>query len=332
MVVNAGRVLITGGSGFIGAALSRRLVAEGRAVRAAVRSAAKCARLPQGVSAVIVPEVGPQTDWSEALDGVADVVHLAARVHAPHDSGRGSQEGYFRINIGGTARLARAAADAGIRRLVLLSTIKVHGEGGLNPYAETDREAPRGPYAVSKLEAENALREIARRSRLEAVVLRPPLVYGPGVGANFLRLIQCVERRIPLPLARVDNRRSLIFIENLVDAILACLDVEKAAGRTYLVGDAESPSTPQLITRIAGFLGVAPRLFSFPSSLLRPAAALIGQAQEADRLLGSLAADTTRIQRELNWRPTHSLSEGLDATIAWYRGARTAFPTAAATD
>jgi nucleoside-diphosphate-sugar epimerase len=320
VVVSAERLLITGCSGFIGRALSRRCLAERRAVTGAVRSASKSAGLPEGVAGVIVPEVGPHTDWHAALEGVTEIVHLAARVHALHDSGRNAQEDFFRINIAGTARLARAAAEAGIRRMVFLSTIKVHGEGGQTTYSETDPEAPQGPYAVSKQEAETVLREISRRSRLETVVLRSPLVYGPGVGANFLRLIRLVERRVPLPIASVSNRRSLIFVENLVDAILACLRAEKAAGRTYLVADAESPSTPQLISQIAALLGVAPRLFAFPPLLLRLAGSLAGKEKEAGRLLGSLAADTSRIQQELKWRPRFSLAEGLAATIAWYRG------------
>jgi nucleoside-diphosphate-sugar epimerase len=230
-----------------------------------------------------------------------------------------SKDEYFRVNIAGTARLARAAADAGVRRMVFLSTVKVHGEGREKPYSEADGAAPQGYYALSKQEAENILREVSRRSRLETVVLRPTLVYGPGVGANFLRLIQLVERRVPLPFACVFNRRSLIFVENLVDAILACLRNPEAAGKTYLVADDESPSTAELITHIAEFLGVPAKLFSFPPFLLRIAADLCGKKKDADRLLGSLIADTSKMQREIGWHPRFSLREGLRQTVDWYR-------------
>ncbi len=202
--------------------------------------------------------------------------------------------------------------------MVFLSTIKVHGESREEPYTEADGTGAQDPYSISKLEAENALREISRRSQLETVVIRPPLVYGPEVGANFLRLIQLVERRVPLPFASVSNRRSLIFVENLVDAILSCLREPKAAGKTYLVADAESPSTAELITQIAEFLGAPPKLFSFPPYLLRRAAAFFGKQKEADRLLGSLSADTSRIRKEIGWSPKFVQREGLSATVEWY--------------
>jgi nucleoside-diphosphate-sugar epimerase len=288
------------------------------AVKGVVRSVSKSLSLPTGVAPVIVPEIGPQTDWSEAMEGVDEVVHLAARVHQIDDSNRKSKDAYFHVNIAGTARLARAAADSGVRRMVFISTIKVQGEGRERAYSEADDPAPRGPYAVSKHEAEKVLREVSRRSRLETVVLRPALVYGPGVGANFLRLIKLVERRVPLPFASVSNRRSMIFVENLVDAILAGLREPKAAGKTYLVADDESPSTPQLIKQIAEFMGIEAKLLSFPPALLRSAGILFGNKQEFDRLLGSLVADTSKIRREIGWRPKFSQREGLRATIGWY--------------
>jgi nucleoside-diphosphate-sugar epimerase len=268
------------------------------------------------VEPTIVHDIGSDTDWTGALDGVSEVVHSAACVHIRR---RSTQDDYFRINTNGTACLARAAAASGVRRMVFLSTIKVHGEGREQAYSEADRAVPRGPYAASKHAAELALKEISDRSRLETVVLRPPLVYGPGVGANFLRLIRILDRQLPLPLASVSNRRSMIFVDNLVDAILACLREPKAAGRTYLVADEESPSIPDLIARLAGFLGAPARLFATPPPLLRLAGTLAGKREETDRLLGTLVANTSRIQQELAWRPRYSLSEGLKATIAWYR-------------
>ena len=317
--MSGGCTLITGCSGFIGRALSKRCIEERRTVKGTTRSVFKSKFIPEGVYPIIVKDFGPQTDWSEALEGVNEVVHLAARVHEMDNSNLTSKDEYFRVNIAGTARLARAAADAGVRRMVFLSTIKVHGEGREEPYTEADSTAAQDPYSFSKVEAENALREISLRSQLETVVLRPPLVYGPEVGANFLRLIQLVERRVPLPFACVFNRRSLIFVENLVDAILTCLRQPEAAGKTYLVADAESPSTPEMITQIAEFLGVPAKLFSFPPFLLRIAADLCGKKRDADRLLGSLIADTSKIQREIGWHPRFSLREGLRQTLDWYR-------------
>jgi nucleoside-diphosphate-sugar epimerase len=319
VVVSRHRLLITGCNGFIGRALSQRCLAEGMAVRGTIRSAPTSTRLPHGVESIIVPDIGPDTDWSGALSGVSEVVHLAARVHTRQGSTPKGQYDHFRVNTAGTACLARAAAETGVRRLVYLSTIKVHGEGLEEPYSEADYEAPQGPYAVSKQAAENVLKEVSGRCPLETVVLRPPLVCGPGVGANFLRLIRLLDRRPPLPFASVSNRRSMIFVDNLVDAILTCLREPKAAGRTYLVADEERLSTPQLIARLADLLGAPARLFAFPPSLLRLAGTLVGKKEETDRLLGTLVADTSRIRQEIAWRPRYSLDEGLQATIAWYR-------------
>lgn len=318
--MNRGMVLITGCSGFIGRALAKKCLSEGWTVKGTIRSDLISRNLPGGVEPVIVQDVGPHTNWSEALDAVTAIVHLAARVHASSNSDCDSDsiEEYFRVNLVGTSNLARSAASAGVRRMVFLSTVKVHGEGREEPYSEADPAAPQGPYAVSKHAAENALKEASKRSPLETVVLRPPLVYGPGVGANFLRLIKLVERRVPLPFSGVTNRRSLIFIENLVDAILACLREPKAAGKTYLVADVESPSTPELITQIAEFLVAPVKLFSFPPAIIRRSSALFGKQKEADRLLGSLVADTSKIRREIGWSPKFVQREGLRATVEWY--------------
>jgi nucleoside-diphosphate-sugar epimerase len=318
VVVSNGSLLITGCNGFIGQALARRCLVEKKAVKGSARSVTKSNSLPEGVTPVIIKDVGPHSDWFKALSGVTEVVHLAAKVHNLKKSGDNSEEDYFRTNIAGTAHLARAAADAGVRRMVFLSTIKVCGEGREEPYTEADGSAAQDTYSFSKLEAENVLREISCRSQLETVVLRPPLVYGPEVGANFLRLIQLVERRVPLPFASVSNRRSLIFIENLVDAILSCLRQPEAAGKTYLVADSESPSTPELITQIAEMLGVPAKLFFFPPAALRWAATLFGKQKESDRLLGSLVADTSKIRREIGWSPKFAQREGLRATVEWY--------------
>jgi nucleoside-diphosphate-sugar epimerase len=312
-------VLITGSSGFIGRTLAAACLEDGWQVRGCLRKTARSHALPDGVEPVVVPDVGPSTDWSEALAGVEAVVHLAARVHQAGEDAAGGRGDYFRVNTAGTARLARAAADAGVRRLLFMSTVKVHGEGRSTAYCESDPEDPSDPYAESKLEAEHAVAEIARRSGLKTVILRSPLVYGPGVHANFLRLIRLVERQVPLPFGRIGNRRSLIFIGNLASALLTCLRDDRAAGRTFLAADDETVSTPRLITAIAEALGVAPRLFACPVILLRVAGRVFGKSREIRRLTDSLWIDSSRIRKELEWRPPYRQPEGVSATIAWYR-------------
>lgn len=314
------RVLITGCSGFIGRALSLQCIADGWTVRGNVRSPEGQRRLPSGVEAAVVSDLSPETDWSSALKDIDAVVHLAARVHNLKETAADPIAEYYRTNIAGTARLARAAAEAGVKRFVFLSSIKVNGEGREIPYTEEDPESPQDPYAVSKLEAERALQEVAARSGLETVTLRPPLVYGPEVKANFLRLIRMVERRLPLPFASVQNRRSMIFVGNLASAIRACLRIPGAAGKTYLVADGESISTPRLIQEIGTCLGVEPRLFPMPLWVLQAVAALSGKRQDAARLIGSLIVDPSKISRDLKWKPEVPLAEGLKLTIDWYRG------------
>jgi nucleoside-diphosphate-sugar epimerase len=249
------------------------------------------------------------------------VVHLAARVHRDRDDsvGPGTGAAYFHTNTAGTARLARAAAEAGVKRLVFLSTLKVNGEDRAEACRESDPEAPCGPYAVSKYEAENVLREISARTGLQTVILRPPLVYGPGVKANFLSLLKIVDRGIPLPLASVANRRSLIFIDNIVDAVLICLSHPNAAGKTYLIADTEYVSTPELIKKLAFHLGVQPRLIRCPIWMLRFAGRLTRQKEAVAKMTSSLWADTSKIDHEIGWSPSYRLSDGLKKTADWYR-------------
>jgi nucleoside-diphosphate-sugar epimerase len=307
--------MITGCSGFVGRALAAKCLSSGWRVRGSLRSRAGKVPIAGGVEVVMISDIGPRTDWSAALRGVDAVVHLAALVHA----GGHPPEAYRRVNAAGTRRLALEAAAAGVKRMVFLSTVKVNGEGRETPFTENDPEDPRGPYAASKLEAERELGRISDRTGLETVILRPPLVYGPGVGANFLRLIRMVERRLPLPFASVENRRSLIFVGNLAGAIESCLHHPGAAGKTYLVADAEALSTPRLIREIGGGLGLKPLLFPMPVAMLRALAELLGKSDDLLRLIGSLVVDASKIHRELDWRPEVSVSEGLRLTVNGYR-------------
>jgi len=311
-------VLLTGATGFIGTALSLRMIHEGWQVRGAVRSLSDQTRLSAGGEAVPVGPIGPDTVWAHALSGVDIVVHLAARTHVTREVDVDPLKAYRMINVAATDRLARAAVAAGVKRFIYLSSVKVNGEGRAEPYTEQDTPAPEDPYGISKWEAEQALHRIAEKSGMEVVILRPPLVYGPGVKANFLALINIVRRGIPLPFAGVRNRRSLLYLGNLVDAIVFVCNRPEAAGQTYLVSDGVDVSTPELIRRIAGAFGRPARLFSFPPHLMRFAGRLLGKAPAVERLLGSLTVDTSKIQRELGWKAPYPMEQGLGETADWF--------------
>ena len=313
-------VLLTGASGFVGRALHAQLLRSGNAVRCTVRKGPMDKAAIEGTErSFVVGDIGPLTDWSQALSGCETVVHLAAHVHVM--DARSGPEEYFRVNVDGSERLARSAAAAGVRRLVFLSSVKVNGESTEGrPFSENDVPGPTDAYAASKLEAEVRLRQIGTDTGLEIVILRPPLVYGPGVKANFLSLLRVVDAGMPLPLAAIGNRRSLLYVGNLASAIETCLHHPAAAGRTYLVADDDDVSTPELVRRIAAALGRGPRLFPLPVSLLEGAAALLGRQAQAQRLTRSLQLDLTRIKSELDWHPPFSMQQGLIETASWYRG------------
>lgn len=320
------RVLVTGATGFVGRALCVALAAEGYLVRAALREAAHASLQELGVAELVrVGEIGPDTDWTNGLEGVDAVVHLAARVHVMREIAADPLAEFRRVNVEGTRGLARAAAEAGVRRLVFTSTIKVHGESsGEWGFSESDPPQPADPYAVSKWEAEQALHEIAGRTGLEAVILRPPLVYGPGVKGNFLRLMDWIARGVPLPFANIRNSRSLLYLDNLVAAIEACLRQPPAAGETFLLKDDGDPSTPELIRGLARAMGGDVRLLPFPVPLLALLGAAAGQSAAVARLTGSLVADDAKIRRVLGWRPPVSLERGLAATAGGYHAATSA--------
>lgn len=315
------RVLLTGATGFVGRALVPALLARGHAVRLALRREGG-ADFPGGgaIETVAVGELGPDTDWSAALAGIDAVIHLAARVHEVGEDPAVARRRHETVNRAGTERLALAAREAGARRFVFLSTVKVHGEdSGAVTFTEADEPRPAGAYALSKWRAEQALSALAAGGAFGPVILRPPLVYGPGVKANFLSLMKAVDRGWPLPLGSARNRRSLIYVGNLVSAIVAGLEHPAAAGRTYLVADGAPVSTAELIRGIARALGRPARLLPVPEAALRLAGRLLGRADAIERLLGSLAVDDVRIRRELDWQPPYSFDQGLRATAEWYR-------------
>jgi UDP-glucose 4-epimerase len=304
------QVLITGASGFVGRALVDELATAGHTVVCAVR---RGSGLP---NEVLVDDLGPKTEWGRALAGCDAVVHLAARVHVMRDEASDPLAEFRRVNTEGTLRLAGQAAQAGVRRFVFISSVKVNGEGREEPYRETDAAAPEDAYAISKWEAEQGLQTIAAETGLEIVILRPPLVYGPGVKANFERLLKIVKRGLPLPLGAIRNRRSLLYLGNFVDAIRLCVESPAAAGQTFLLDDGQAISTPDLIRAVALAAGRSPRLLPVPPRLLQFVGTVLGKGAAVSRLTGSLHLDASAIQSRLGWRPRYSLQEGLAATVA----------------
>jgi nucleoside-diphosphate-sugar epimerase len=311
-------VLVTGANGFIGSILCNRLVVEKWNVSGTIRSAENYSSV-QGVKSVIIGDVSAATDWGADLQGIDTVVHLAARVHVMKDSSVEPLQAYREVNVQGTERLARQAADRGVKRFIFLSTVKVNGEENRKAYTESDRPSPMDSYGISKMEAELKLRKIAAETGMAVVILRPPLVYGPGVKANFLKLLQTVDRRMPLPFAGVKNQRSLIYVDNLVDAIVSCVLHPNAPGQTFLVSDGKDVSTPELIRMIAAALQKQPRLFRFPALALYIVGRLTGKGPAVDRLIGSLTVDTGKIKNELGWTAPFTLEEGLQNTAFWYK-------------
>jgi GT2 family glycosyltransferase/nucleoside-diphosphate-sugar epimerase len=337
--------LITGANGFVGRALCEEMLHRGLNVRAAVRSNGQ---LLNGTEVITVGNIDGNTDWTDALRDMDVVIHLAARVHVMKDAAVDPLAEFLKINLYGTANLAQQAALAGVKRLIYVSSIKVNGErttitpspsdnsasayvdGGLLPFDESggregrgvffesDKPDPQDPYAISKWQAEQALHRIAQETALEVVVLRPPLVYGPGVKGNFIKLLAAVDKGIPLPLARVDNTSSLIYLGNLVDILLACANNPAATGKTYLVRDGEDISIPELIRQSSKGLGRPARVFSIPVKLLRGLGALCGQLDSVDRIVGSLRISDDLIRKELGWKPRFTLQQGLRATTEWY--------------
>ena len=316
------RILVTGATGFVGRALCHELIARKHIVRAAVRRASGERRLPAGCEAVaVVGEIGATTDWSTALEGVDVVIHLAARVHVMRETAADPLETFREVNVAGSERLARAAASSGVKRLVYVSSIKVNGESTQGtPFTETDVPSPQDFYAISKYEAELALRRVAQETGLAVVIVRPPLIYGPGVGGNFLRLLKFVARGVPLPLARVNNQRSIIYLSNFLDALAVCAIHPKAAGKTYLLSDGRDVSTSQLMHDLARLMGRPSLLWPFPTALLRLAGQFIGKSDEIERLLGSLKIDSSQIRRELGWVPPFTMEQGLAETVRCFQG------------
>jgi nucleoside-diphosphate-sugar epimerase len=304
------KVLLTGATGFVGRVLASALTKNpGVILTCAVRQSGS--KAPGKI--FIAGELDKKTDWSRALFGQDVVVHTAARAHVVRDEVADPLAEYRKVNVHGTLRLARQAAEAGVRRFVFVSSIKVNGEQTQpnKPFTAEDAPAPEDDFGLSKLEAEKGLQELANETGLEVVIVRPPLVYGPGVKGNFATLIKLVDKQLPLPLGTVDNMRSLVALGNLVDLILTCIVHPNAANQVFLVSDGEDISTSVLLRRVATAMDKPSRLIPVPASLLQLGATLLGKKAVAQRLLSSLQVDIGSTRERLDWVPPLSVDEGL---------------------
>ncbi len=316
------RILVTGATGFVGRQLVGDLVDAGASVRAVVRRPDGTTKTA-GIETVVIPTIGRTTDWSAALDGVDAVVHLAAQVHDTSRVTPAALAIYEEVNAYGTGRLASEAARAGVRRFVFVSSIKAMGEATTErPYFATDPPAPEDAYGRSKLEGERLLLAIAASSPLESVIVRPPLVYGPGVKANFLTMLRWVERGWPLPLGAVHSRRSMINVWNLSNLLLTCVHHPRAAGQTFLASDGVDLTIPELLRAIARYMDRNLRLVDVPPALLEMGATLFGLGPQVRRLVRSLQVDPGSTFSRLDWSPPVSTQDGLQRTVKDYRARR----------
>ena len=310
--------LVTGSSGFVGRGLVTELRRRGHEARGAVRrqpSKAADAKI------VAIGHLSDSTDWSAALREVDTVFHLAARVHQAGESGGDAEADYRRTNTDATVALARAAIDAGVRRFVFVSSVKVMGEvSAARPFAEDDPPQPQDAYGRSKLAAEQALADLA--GQIEVSIVRPPLVYGPGVRANFLSLLKLAASGWPLPLRAATAPRSMVFIDNLVDALIACATRPHGSPATYFVSDGRDTSVADLVRLLRAEMGLPARLWTLPSGFVQTTARIVGRADAAQRLFSPLQVDIGRIRRELGWSPPVAAEVALHQTVRWFLDAR----------
>lgn len=311
-------ILLTGANGFVGNALVVRLASLGLEARACIRCTAMRVGQQNHIGVVKVGDLGPATDFASALPGVDILVHLAARAHVMHEKTANPLTEYRKVNVDGTLNLAQQAAAAGVKRFVYVSSVKVNGEGTQigRGFTEEDSHNPLDPYGQSKYEAEQGLRAIAKSTGMEVVIIRPPLVYGPGVKANFASLMRAVQKGWPLPLGAVHNKRSLVALDNLVDFIITCISHPMAANQTFLVSDGHDLSTAELVRGLAKAAGVSDRILPVPVWALRAGAALLGKQDAIERLCGNLQVDISKARNLLGWAPPISVEEGLRRAVA----------------
>ena len=314
--MNQLQILVTGANGFIGHTLCSEALARGMKVRVVTRTHFN---LSSQIESITKVEINDQTNWQDALTNCDIIVHLAARVHVMNDQSENPLQAFLNVNLHGTINLARQAAVAGVKRFVYVSSIKVNGEyTDGKGFTEEDEPKPQDPYAISKWQAEQALLQLAKDTGMEVVIIRPPLVYGADVKGNFMQMIRVIASGMPLPLASVQNQRDLVYVNNLVDALIACATHPNAAGQTYLVSDGEDVSTLDLIRNLSKALGKRCFIFSFPVLIMKFLANLLGKSTAIDRLTQSLRVDGSKIRNELGWTPPYTTQQGLQATADWY--------------
>ena len=308
------QILVTGATGFVGQVVCQHLADAGIEVRKALRSSPD-----NQLNSCVVGEIDGTTNWTQALAGIDSIVHLAARVHVMKDNSADPLREFRQVNLDGTVNLARQAAQAGVRRLVFISSIKVNGEKTVGQYfTENDEPAPQDPYGISKFEAEQELRQIAGRTGLEVVILRPPLMYGPLVKANFYQLMNAIYRGWPLPLGSIHNQRSLLYVNTFADAIRVCLSHPNASGKTFLVSDDRSISTADLVTKLGYFLQRTPRLLNVPVVWMKLGGKCLGKSAVIERLTSSLVVNSNKIRQELDWTSPDSFEAGMQKTVEWF--------------
>ena len=310
-------MLVTGAQGFVGLPLSTALVKLGYQVRCAVRDHFQ---VNEGQETLSIVDINGTTVWANALVDVAVVIHLAARVHVMKETAADALSAYRKVNVEGTLNLAKQAALAGVKRFIFISSIKVNGEGTAlgHPYHEQQAPSPLDAYGLSKYEAELALQQLAKDTGLEVVIIRPSLIYGPGVKANFRTMMRCLALGIPLPLGSIHNQRSLLALDNLIDLIQVCITHPAAANQIFLASDGVDLSTPELLTAMAAALGKPARLIKLPESLLMLGAKLVGKQAMAQRLCGSLQVDSSKARELLGWQPPVSVQEALHKVAVAY--------------
>ena len=319
------KITVTGASGFIGHALCKALSDKKLAVHGILRSPhVSKSKLISGIEYLSVGDIWAQSDWSATLSEVDCVIHTAARAHRMNETKADALAAYRAVNVEGTRNLAEHAADAGVSRFIYLSSIKVNGEQTISgaSFFSGDNAFPEDAYGISKREAEQALYEVSARTGLEVVIIRPPLVYGPGVKGNFLSLLSWLDKGIPLPLGAIHNQRSLVAIDNLIDLIITCISHPAAANQTFLVSDDEYLSTTELLRRMSKALCKPARLIPVPSPLLQLGAKFLGKQDFAQRLLGNLQVDISHTKEKLDWTPPVSVDEGLNKTAEWFLNKR----------